>query len=282
MIEGLHSPRLISFGIFEVDLLTGELRRAGQKLKLTGQPLQVLAILLERPGEVVTREELQKRLWPDTFVDIDHNLNAAINKVREVLGDSAENPRFVETLPRRGYRFIVPVKFFTDASKIALPLSSTTPLQRRELEPSLFQRFFLLFGATPYRRWEILHARMIIWCALLVFLGWRFMAGCPARWGRSLFFIELLCVFLLMFQLIFLIYIGAVNSEGLALELSRTAPWIRWSTIALVLVTCTMAVTIAVAHPVLATFLALCSVAGAFKYTVLKMVIERAAFPKPQ
>jgi DNA-binding winged helix-turn-helix (wHTH) protein/Tol biopolymer transport system component len=109
MVESLHSPRLISFGIFEVDLLAGELRRSGQKLKLTGQPLQVLTILLERPGEVVTREELQKRLWPDTFVDIDHSLNATINKIREVLGDSAENPRFVETIPRRGYRFIAPI-----------------------------------------------------------------------------------------------------------------------------------------------------------------------------
>jgi eukaryotic-like serine/threonine-protein kinase len=106
MVEGLHSPRIISFGIFEVDLLAGELRKAGLKLKLTGQPFQVLAILLERPGDVVRREELQKRLWPDTFVDIDHNLNTAINKIREALGDSAESPRFVETLPRRGYRFI--------------------------------------------------------------------------------------------------------------------------------------------------------------------------------
>jgi Tol biopolymer transport system component/DNA-binding winged helix-turn-helix (wHTH) protein len=110
MVESLHSPRLISFGIFEVDLQAGELRRAGQKLKLTGQPLQVLTILLERPGEVVTREELQKRLWPDTFVDIDHSLNATINKIREALGDSAESPRWIETLPRRGYRFIGPVE----------------------------------------------------------------------------------------------------------------------------------------------------------------------------
>ena len=78
-------------------------------MKLTGQPFQVLAILLERPGQVVTREELQKRLWPDTFVDVDHNLNTAINKIREALGDLAENPRFVETLPRRGYRFLAPV-----------------------------------------------------------------------------------------------------------------------------------------------------------------------------
>jgi DNA-binding winged helix-turn-helix (wHTH) protein len=109
VVEALHSPRLIRFGIFEVDLQAGELRKAGVRLKLTGQPFQVLAILLERPGEVATREELQKRLWPDTFVDIDHNLNTAINKIREVLGDSAENPRFVETLPRRGYRFIAPI-----------------------------------------------------------------------------------------------------------------------------------------------------------------------------
>ena len=92
---------MIRFGIFEVDLQSGELRKSALKLKLTGQPFQVLAVLLERPGEVVTRDELQKRLWPDTFVDIEHNLNAAVNRIREALDDSAENPRFVETLPRR-------------------------------------------------------------------------------------------------------------------------------------------------------------------------------------
>jgi Tol biopolymer transport system component/DNA-binding winged helix-turn-helix (wHTH) protein len=106
MAETEPQVRLLRFGNFEVDLRTGELRKAGVKLKFGGQPFQVLSILLERPGDVVTREELQKRLWPDTFVDVDHNLNTAINKIREVLGDSAESPRFVETLPRRGYRFI--------------------------------------------------------------------------------------------------------------------------------------------------------------------------------
>ena len=107
MEETARSSRLVHFGVFELDLLAGELRKSGTKLKFSGQPFQVLAILLERPGDVVTREELQKRLWADgTFVDFDHNLNAAINKIREVLGDSAGSPRFVETLPRRGYRFI--------------------------------------------------------------------------------------------------------------------------------------------------------------------------------
>ena len=101
---------LLRFGNFEVDLRSGELRKAGVKLKLGSQPFQVLSILLQHAGEVVTREELQKELWPDTFVDVDHNLNTAINKIREVLDDSAVSPRFVETLPRRGYRFIAPVE----------------------------------------------------------------------------------------------------------------------------------------------------------------------------
>ena len=109
MPDQVGTSQVIRFATFEVDLQAGELRKGGLKLKLSGQPFQVLAILLEHPGEVVTREELQKRLWPDTFVDVDHNLNTAINKIREVLGDSAESPRFVETLPRRGYRFIAPV-----------------------------------------------------------------------------------------------------------------------------------------------------------------------------
>src|SRR6202041_473110 len=106
MAEAARQLRLLRFGDFEVDLRSGELRKAGVKLKFGGQPFQVLIILLEQPGEVVTREELQKRLWPDTFVDVEHNLNTAINKVREVLGDSAESPRYIETLPRRGYRFM--------------------------------------------------------------------------------------------------------------------------------------------------------------------------------
>ena len=110
MAETVSQVRLFRFGNFEVDLRAGELRRSGVKLKIGGQPFQVLTVLLEHAGEVVSREELQKQLWPDTFVDVDHNLNTTINKIREVLGDSAESPRFVETLPRRGYRFIGEVK----------------------------------------------------------------------------------------------------------------------------------------------------------------------------
>ena len=101
----------LRFDDFELDVRAGQLRRKGVRLRLRGQPLQVLEILLERAGDVVTREELQSRIWPaDTFVDFDHSLHNAIARIREVLGDSAENPRFIETLPRRGYRYIGPVE----------------------------------------------------------------------------------------------------------------------------------------------------------------------------
>jgi len=106
-----NNARIARFGVFELDLSAGELRKSGVKLRLQGQPMQILTLLLERAGEVVTREEIQQRLWPsDTFVDFDHSLNTAINKVREALGDSASSPRYVETLARRGYRFIAPVQ----------------------------------------------------------------------------------------------------------------------------------------------------------------------------
>ncbi|MEW5978626.1 MAG: tetratricopeptide repeat protein [Acidobacteriota bacterium] len=107
MKERTSSPNSIRFGLFELDLEAGELLKNGQRVRLQEQPFQVLVMLLERPGQVVTREELQHRLWPaNTFVDFDHGLNKAINKIREALGDSADNPRFVETLARRGYRFM--------------------------------------------------------------------------------------------------------------------------------------------------------------------------------
>ena len=99
------SFRVIRFSTFEVNLHTGELRQRGQKVKLQEQPLQILAALLERPGELVTREELRNKLWPaDTFVDFDHSLNAAIKRLRDALGESAERPVFVETVARRGYK----------------------------------------------------------------------------------------------------------------------------------------------------------------------------------
>jgi TolB-like protein/DNA-binding winged helix-turn-helix (wHTH) protein/Tfp pilus assembly protein PilF len=102
--------RRVRFGLFEADLRSGDLRKQGLPVRLRGRPFEVLTLLLDKPGELVTRDELRARLWPaDTFVDFDHGLNTSVNRLREALGDTAENPRFVETIPRKGYRFIAPV-----------------------------------------------------------------------------------------------------------------------------------------------------------------------------
>jgi serine/threonine protein kinase len=126
-----YSPRLRRFDQFELDLRTGELYRQSKRIKLQEQPCQVLAVLVEHPGELVTREELRKKLWPnDTFVDFDHGVNLAINKLRKTLGDSADNPHFIETLPRRGYRWTAPVEC-VDASPANPPadVPVSPPLQ---------------------------------------------------------------------------------------------------------------------------------------------------------
>jgi DNA-binding winged helix-turn-helix (wHTH) protein/Tol biopolymer transport system component len=112
-----NQTRSVHFGAFELDLRAGELRRNGSRVKLQEQPFRILTMLIEHPGEVVTREELQSKLWPaDTFVDFDHSLNAAIRRLRDALGDTAEKPRFVETVARRGYRFLAPVNGATPAA----------------------------------------------------------------------------------------------------------------------------------------------------------------------
>ncbi|MCI0540878.1 MAG: winged helix-turn-helix domain-containing protein, partial [Verrucomicrobiales bacterium] len=106
------------FGVYELDARGGVLRKNGVKIRLQEQPLQILTLLLERPGEIVTREEICKKLWPEgTFVDFDHSLNAAVMRLREALDDSADNPRFIETIPRRGYCFLCPVGDFTPTTR---------------------------------------------------------------------------------------------------------------------------------------------------------------------
>jgi DNA-binding winged helix-turn-helix (wHTH) protein/Tol biopolymer transport system component len=138
-----HGNDLVSFGPFEVDLQAGELRRNGSKVRLQEQPFQILTMLLERPGEIVRREELRNRLWSaDTFVDFDHGLNAAVKRLRDALGDSAEAPRFVETLARRGYRFVAP---------IGNPNSATLITKEPEF-----------VAPQPHHRWQIVAGVMVL------------------------------------------------------------------------------------------------------------------------
>src|SRR6516162_1274964 len=107
MADATQALAVRRFGAFEINLQSRELRKNGIRMRLSGQPFQVLAVLIERAGEAVTREELQSKLWSaDTFVDFDHGLNNAVARIREVLDDSSDTPRYVETIPRRGYRFI--------------------------------------------------------------------------------------------------------------------------------------------------------------------------------
>ena len=120
------AQELIRFGLFEFDLTAGQLTRQGTKLRLPQQPLQLLAILLERPGEILTRDELRQRLWPsDVFVDFDHGLNKSIQKLRDALGDSAASPRYIQTIPRVGYRFIAPV---SKDNRAPVAVDTSTPL----------------------------------------------------------------------------------------------------------------------------------------------------------
>jgi cholera toxin transcriptional activator len=165
-----YSPRIARFGVFELDLAAGELRKKGAKVRLQEQPFQVLALLLERAGDVVTREELRQKLWPaDTFVDFDHSLNTAVNKLRETLGDSASNPRYIETMARRGYRFIAPVQNSEEAERVGTQDSSQAihpelevPIPRRGLTRGLFalvQGMYLIFYVAALFR---LHAVLAI------------------------------------------------------------------------------------------------------------------------
>jgi cholera toxin transcriptional activator len=127
--------RRYRFGTFEADAATGELRRQGIRIKLSAQPFQVLCMLLERPGELLTREEISRELWPDgTFVDYEHGVNSAVNRIREALGDTASSPRFVETLARRGYRFVAPVEQIIE--RVALREDPSLPARESSVSDS--------------------------------------------------------------------------------------------------------------------------------------------------
>ncbi|HEV2417902.1 MAG TPA: winged helix-turn-helix domain-containing protein [Terriglobia bacterium] len=146
MENGNNSSRVVRFGVFEADLRTGELRERGRKVRLQEKPFQTLALLVEKAGNVVTREELRERLWPaDTFVEFDANLNTAIKRLREALGDSAERPRYIETLPKRGYRFIVPVARPNGIEAAVQRLQDIQPMPSQTGLPS--HRWILLFVA---------------------------------------------------------------------------------------------------------------------------------------
>src|ERR1700676_3387260 len=143
MKQAVQPFRRFKFGVFEADLRTGELTKLGKRVRLQEQPFQLLAMLLEKPGELVIREELRERLWPKTLVDFDHGLNKAISKVREALGDSAENPRFIETVASRGYRFLADVAVVQGGQPVTADdlASHEAPGPRRPIDASTSARW---------------------------------------------------------------------------------------------------------------------------------------------
>src|SRR5271156_5914476 len=178
-MEAVPQTRRTRFGPYEVDLRSGELYKHGIRLKLQDQPFQVLAILLEHSGEVVTRDELRQKLWPaDTFVDFDTGLNSAIKKLRDVLSDSAEEPRYIETLPRRGYRFIAAVE--NGAAPVSAPVElRVVPVPALKEPPQAWyqRRLFVVAGIAALLvvaalvAWRVFFARPVLTEADVILVG---------------------------------------------------------------------------------------------------------------
>lgn len=164
------SDDVVCFGLFDLDVKAGQLRKNGARVRLSQQPLQVLAVLVERPGEVVTREELQQRLWAsDVFVDFDHGLNKSIQKIREALGDSAESPRFIETIPRTGYRFIAPVHGAARPPVAANHVSQQRVIEKADEPPAKEKTPATEARRAKHSAWKWIVA--LAACALLIAAG---------------------------------------------------------------------------------------------------------------
>lgn len=185
-----RSSRTVRFGVFEADLDAGELRKHGHRLKLSEQPFQILAMLLARPGEIVSREELRQLLWPrDTFVDFDHGLNNAVMRLRETLGDSSGHPRFIETLPRRGYRFVAPVELLPQNGNATASLPpSTQKLPESSIDPVAAQQTTAA-ARLPRRfsipRIAILVAAVLAGSALVSGIAVHYVRGVDASKGKA-------------------------------------------------------------------------------------------------
>jgi TolB-like protein/DNA-binding winged helix-turn-helix (wHTH) protein len=179
MPDATQAPPVRRFGPFEMNLQSGELRKNGMRLRLSGQPFQVLAILVDQLGEVVTREELHSKLWPaDTFVDFDHGLNNAVARIREVLEDSSDSPRFVETVPRRGYRFIAPLATL-GPSTVSPPQSESAVKPSREIPAASDAMLAASPARNSFASNKLLVAGLVVSTVLI--LGFALYRGSPAR-----------------------------------------------------------------------------------------------------
>lgn len=191
MLEHIKQKPIFRFGLFELDSATGDLRKDGKlRPRVQGQPLEILLHLLARPGDVVTREELRLQLWPvDTFVDYDHSLNTAMNKLRDALSDSADNPRFIQTIPRRGYRFISSVEIVTDHSARSVDATAAAeprskPAAQSEIPEATLNRKITIGLSDPHDLPEAPRGVIQILFSLLqiMYLSFYFISLARLRW----------------------------------------------------------------------------------------------------
>ena len=220
-----RQARRYHFGVFEADAATGELRKQGTRIKVNVQPFQVLLMLLERPGELLTREEISRELWPDgTFVDYEHGVNSAVNRIREALGDTARNPRFIETLARRGYRFVAPVQRLGDTPDPLPPEPDPEPITSFLATPEELPR-------TPHRTVHTLFILM-----QLMYVG--FYVGALANLpeiedmmsalpkGSELFLVLIVTAALLIPVRAFVFFATLFHPPGVRAKLLRIWPYV--------------------------------------------------------
>ena len=224
--------RRYRFGIYEADAATGELRRQGLRVKLNAQPFQVLCRLLERPGELLTREEISRDLWPDgTFVDYEHGVNSAVNRIREALGDTAGNPRFVETLARRGYRFVASVERI-GGGEDAAGKQRPTPAA----EPAHKARFQIL--ATPEELPQASHRVVKTLFVLLQIMYLGFYVGAlanlaeieelfsPLPWATEAFILLIVTAAILIPVRLFLLSATLFHAPGVRVKFLKLWPFL--------------------------------------------------------
>ena len=238
------SPPRFRFGVFEADAATGELRRKGIRIKLHAQPFQVLMLLLERPGQMLTREKIARTLWPEgTFVDYEHGVNSALNRLRDALGDQAANPRFIETLARRGYRFVAPVERLDQVALAdATPnlIEPPLPISVEAAPPSgLLERFLATpadLPRTPHRVVKTLF--LLLQC---MYLGFYIGALAnlpeivdlfsPLPFAARVFYLMLISAALLIPVRIFLFCAVAFHAPHLQARFLRLWPWLFFADI---------------------------------------------------